>query len=169
MAVIEAKRESKNPEAGLQKAIRYAGKLNVRFVFATNGRKIYEFDLLTGKGNYISRMPTLDELLLKSAGEHIPLKEILLAAGPGPIVDRSLRPYQETATNKILESIALRDSKVLVEMPVGTGKSSVLLQVVHRLKQSSWNIQGAAREPKVLFLTDRTILMQQVKGFFPSR
>jgi type I restriction enzyme, R subunit len=78
LAIIEAKRESKSPSAGLQKAIFYAGKLNVRFVFATNGKKIYQFDLVTNKGNYIQRLPTPDELLLRSNEAHVPLKEALL-------------------------------------------------------------------------------------------
>ncbi|MBF4260161.1 DEAD/DEAH box helicase, partial [Vibrio anguillarum] len=49
LAVVEAKKESEHPTKGLQQAIDYAKKLLVRFVYSSNGKQTYEFDLETGK------------------------------------------------------------------------------------------------------------------------
>nr|WP_226980899.1 hypothetical protein [Vibrio litoralis] len=44
--------KSEHPTKGLQQAIGYAKKLLVRFVYSSNGKQTYEFDLETGKGDY---------------------------------------------------------------------------------------------------------------------
>jgi type I restriction enzyme R subunit len=53
LAIIEAKKQSAHPTQKLQQAIDYAQKLGVRFVYSSNGEKIYEFDLEPGKGDYV--------------------------------------------------------------------------------------------------------------------
>ena len=50
LAIIEAKAEHRDPLDGLQQSINYAQKLGIDFVYATNGHKIYEHNLRTGKG-----------------------------------------------------------------------------------------------------------------------
>ena len=51
-AIKEAKKPSAYPTKGLQQAIEYAEKLGVRFVYSTNGERLYEFDREVGKGDY---------------------------------------------------------------------------------------------------------------------
>ena len=58
LAVVEAKKESEHPTKGLQQAIDYANKLRVRFVYSSNGKQTYEFDLESGKGDYVEFYPT---------------------------------------------------------------------------------------------------------------
>jgi type I restriction enzyme R subunit len=47
LAVIEAKREELSESEGVAQAKHYAGKMAVRFAYATNGHKIYRMDLGT--------------------------------------------------------------------------------------------------------------------------
>ena len=44
LAVVEAKKTSKSYTAGVSQAKNYAKKLNIRFTYATNGKKIYQID-----------------------------------------------------------------------------------------------------------------------------
>lgn len=78
IGIVEAKSEDKEPTEGLQQAIEYAQKLRVRFIYSTNGRKIYQFDLREGKGDYITDYPSPDELYAKAVSRSSPLKDTLL-------------------------------------------------------------------------------------------
>ena len=49
LAVIEAKAWNQELTEGVAQATNYAGKLAVRFAYATNGRGIYAIDMQTGK------------------------------------------------------------------------------------------------------------------------
>jgi len=69
LATIEAKKQSAHPTQGLQQAMAYAQKLSIRFIYSTNGEKIYEFDLESGKGEYVEGYPGPDELLARYAGK----------------------------------------------------------------------------------------------------
>lgn len=62
LAVVEAKKESEHPTKGLQQAIDYANKLSVRFVYSSNGKQTCEFDLDTGKGDFIEFYPAPAQL-----------------------------------------------------------------------------------------------------------
>mgnify|MGYP003640552049 FL=1 len=44
LAIVEAKKLGDHPTKGLQQALEYAEKLKINFVYATNGKRIYEFD-----------------------------------------------------------------------------------------------------------------------------
>lgn len=45
LAIIEAKKFTKDPLDGLSQGIEYAKILNVPFVYSSNGEKIYEYDM----------------------------------------------------------------------------------------------------------------------------
>ena len=49
IAVVEAKKASKDVLAGLEQAKRYMNLLGVTFAYATNGREIVEYDSITKK------------------------------------------------------------------------------------------------------------------------
>ena len=57
LAVLEAKREEKNPLDGKEQAKKYARSLNVRFVILSNGNSHYFFDLKTGNPQPIREIP----------------------------------------------------------------------------------------------------------------
>ena len=62
LAVIEAKKRSLSDTEGLAQAKRYAGRLQARFAFSTNGDGIYRVDMQTGEECYVDQYPNPDEM-----------------------------------------------------------------------------------------------------------
>jgi|SRR5690554_3523949 len=166
LAIIEAKRLGDHPTKGLHQALGYAEKLDINFVYATNGERIYEFNRRTGKGDYIDKFPTPKELYDKLFEKKNILKEqllsipFLLTGNFGP------RYYQEIAVNKTMESIADGQKRLLLTLATGTGKTFISFQIVHKLLQAKWNLDGNDRRPRILFLADRNILADQAINTF---
>ncbi len=166
LAIIEAKRLDKHPTEGLQQAIKYAEKLKVKYVFATNGKQVYEFDLSTGKGDYIDSFPTPDEIYNRSFENLTPVKEDLLSVPFYLTGDKQPRYYQENAVNKAVEAIANNEKRILLTLATGTGKTFIAFQIVYKLYQKRWNLDKAERRPKILILADRNILADQAINTF---
>jgi type I restriction enzyme R subunit len=166
IGIIEAKAEHKEPTEGLQQVINYAKKLNVRFVFSTNGKSIYEFDVQEGKGEYITAYPTPDALYQKAVLLQTPLKDKLLNTPFYISGDKPPRYYQEIAVQKVMEGIAEGKNRLLLTLATGTGKTVIAFQIVHKLLQAKWNIEGADRRPRILFLADRNVLVDQAMNTF---
>ena len=166
LAIIEAKRIDKHPTEGLQQAIGYAEKLKVNYVYSTNGKKIYEFDLTTGKGDYIDSFPTPDEIYKRSFDNLTPEKENLLSVPFYLTGDKQPRYYQENAVNKAIEAIANKENRILLTLATGTGKTFIAFQIVYKLFQKRWNLDDAERRPKILILADRNILADQAINTF---
>jgi len=166
LAIIEAKKLDKHPTEGLQQAIEYAKKLKVRFVFATNGEKIYQFDMESGTGDYIDNFPTPDTLLHASIKQLSSLKERLLSIPFFLWADKQARYYQEIAVNKAVEAIADNQKRILLTLATGTGKTFIAFQIVHKLLSVKWNLDNSERSPKILFLADRNILADQAINTF---
>lgn len=166
LAIIEAKKLGKHPTDGLQQAIRYADKLKVRFIFATNGEKIYQFDMKTGTGDYIDHFPTPEALFQESVDNLTSLKKQLLGVPFYLVGDKQPRYYQEIAVNKAVEAIADDKKRVLLTLATGTGKTFIAFQIVHKLLSVKWNLDKADRRPKILFLADRNILADQAINTF---
>ena len=166
LAIVEAKKLDDHPTKGLQQALEYAEKLKINFVYATNGKRIYEFDRRQGKGNYIDTFPTPPELYNRLFGKQNDLKAklhnipFLLTGNFGP------RYYQEIAVNKVMESIADGENRILLTLATGTGKTFISFQIVHKLLQAKWNLDGNDRRPRVLFLADRNVLADQAINTF---
>ena len=62
LAVIEAKAWHEPLTLGVAQAKTYAGKLGLRFAYATNGQGIYAIDMQSGEENQISAYPSPEEL-----------------------------------------------------------------------------------------------------------
>lgn len=165
LAIIEAKKAALHPTDGLQQVINYGKKLNLEFVYSTNGKEIYEFQLSKGKGQYIENFPTPSELYDKIYNENKELKEHLHKI---PFLLERFQPryYQEAAVNSAIEHIANGDKRILLTLATGTGKTFIALQIVHKLLQGKWNIDGEDRRPRVLFLADRNVLADQAINTF---
>ncbi|NQY10286.1 MAG: DEAD/DEAH box helicase family protein [Flavobacteriales bacterium] len=172
LAMIEAKKLSEHPTKGLSQVIEYAEalknakKLEVNILYTTNGKSIYEFDLRTGKGDYIDRFPTPKELYVKIHGGNLVLKEKL--HGVPFHLTGSMRPryYQEIAVNKVMESVADGEKRILLNLATGTGKTFISFQIAHKLLQAKWNLDGESRRPRILFLADRNVLADQAINTF---
>lgn len=167
LAVVEAKKESEHPTKGLQQAIDYANKLRVRFVYSSNGKQTYEFDLETGKGDYIEFYPTPAELEKRYAGEATDLSQELRNI---PFhLEGAMQPryYQELAVHAATDAIGQEKSRILLTLATGTGKTFIAFQIVHKVFQARWNRdQPGSRRPRVLFLADRNILADQAINTF---
>ena len=57
LAVVEAKAWDKPLTEGVAQAKDYAGKLAVRFAYATNGQGIYGIDMETGTEGEVAALP----------------------------------------------------------------------------------------------------------------
>ena len=69
LAVVEAKAWGRPLTEGVAQAKDYAGKLSVRFTYATNGQGIYGIDMGLGGEGEIAAYPTPDELWERTFAE----------------------------------------------------------------------------------------------------
>ena len=85
----------------------YAERLNTRFALCTNGDKIYQVDMLTGKEGYLDRYPTPEELWTATYPSQNDWRDRFAAI---PFEDKGgtweTRYYQHNAIEAVLEGIA---------------------------------------------------------------
>ncbi len=162
IAVVEAKPEYKHAAEGLQQAKEYAAILGLRFAYATNGQAIIEADLQTGIEREVERFPTPDDLWSR-LGLNPPVAGGLLTP-THPVPGKRLRYYQETAINRAVSAIAAGKDRTLLTLATGTGKTTVAFQICWKLWTAKWNRRGEARRPRILYLADRNILIDQPLG-----
>jgi len=73
--------------------------------------------------------------------------------------DKKPRYYQEIAINRAIQAILEGRTRLLLTLATGTGKTAVAFQIIYKLWNNRWNNTGEYRRPKVLFLADRTVLV----------
>ena len=172
LAVVEAKAAWKTAGAGMQQAKDYAGMLGLKFAYATNGREIIEFDYFTGKETPILAYPTPADLWARyRTGKGLADDTVAtrLTTPMNHTVGKGERYYQEIAINRAVEGILTGRRRQLLTMATGTGKTAVAFQVCWKLWNARWNRTGEYRRPKILYLADRNILIDQPKdGMFAS-
>ncbi len=165
IAVVEAKAAYKSAGDGIQQAKDYAQILGLKFAYGTNGKEILEHDFLTGKESSIDQFPTPEELWARLKGaEHITSEvgERLLAPYYH-LSGKSPRYYQEIAINRAVQAILQGKKRILLTLATGTGKTVVAFQICWKLWNSRWNKSGDYRRPRILFLADRNILVDEPK------
>ena len=171
IGVIEAKAFDLPATEGVAQAKEYAGKLQIDYTYATNGREIYQISMKSGQEGLVAKFPTPDELWSKTYSGQNEWKEKFASV---PIEgDHGKRYYQELAINNALDAIAEEKTRVLLTMATGTGKTAVAAQISWKLFQTKWNLKrDGTRRPRILFLADRNILADQAFGndfaIFPS-
>ena len=176
LAVIEAKADKYYHTEGLPQAKDYAERLDVRFTYATNGKRIYGVDMETGEEGDVDRYPTPDELwemtfptpVQAFAKDIDAWRERFRAI---PFEDRGgtwqPRYYQDVAIRRTLDAIATKKDRLLLTLATGTGKTAVAFQIAWALFQAKWNLQrDGKRRPRILFLADRNILADQAFNAF---
>lgn len=166
LAIIEAKKFEQEPTKGLQQAIAYADKLKLEFIYSTNGQKIYEFNLITGKGEFIEHYPSPADLFYRYFNKSNELKEKLLSIPFYLSGNFQPRYYQEIAVSKVMQNIADGKKRILLTLATGTGKTFIAFQIANKLFTAKWNIDNNNRRPKILFLADRNILADQAINTF---
>jgi type I restriction enzyme R subunit len=171
LAVVEAKETGLPAEAGVQQAREYAEILGLKFAYATNGYRIIEIDYTTGTEREVDRYATPEELFARLTATtrvsqdvtaHL-LEPFNLLSGKVP------RYYQQIAIDRVIEAILLGQKRILATLATGTGKTCVAFQICWKLWNSRWNCAGEYRRPKILFLADRNILVDDpmAKMFAP--
>ncbi len=165
IAVVEAKATYKNPGDGLQQAKEYARILGLKFAFATNGRGIVEHDFLTGKDADLDSFPAPSDLwrrTQKSEGITEDIANRLLAPSYH-LSGKSPRYYQEIAINRAVQAVMQGKPRILLTLATGTGKTIVAFQICWKLWSGRWNRTGEYRRPKILYLADRNVLIDDPK------
>ena len=164
IGIIEVKENNHSVGAGMQQGLEYAEILNLPFIFSTNGdRFLFHDKTNTSK---IETELELDEfpspetlwnkyleyrgIETKSAKEIVEQDYFFDGSGKSP------RYYQQNAINSTLEAIAKGQSRILLVMATGTGKTYTAFQIAHRL----WKSKAKKR---ILFLADRNSLIDQTK------
>ena len=136
LAIVEAKATTKYYTEGVGQAKDYAGRLQVRFTYSTNGLKIYRIDMQHGLEGDATSYPTPDELWEQTFGEQNKLQPIaavwrdkLLSI---PFEDRGgtwqPRYYQENAITKTLEAIAEDRQRILLTLATAQEKQQSLFK-----------------------------------------
>ena len=159
LAVIEAKKTIVDPRAGKRKAQQYAQCLEAKYgqkpvVYYTNG---FETNIIDGLG-YPAR-PIYGFHTRKD------LQKMIQKRGRQDIIDMQAkeeivnRPYQTRAVKRICEHFNTKHRKGLLVMATGTGKTRVAIALVDVLLRNNWI-------KNVLFLADRTALVEQAFGKF---
>ncbi len=129
IALVEAKRTSRDALAGKRQAADYADRIQARygiypFIFLSNGKTIWFWDRAGYPLREVSGFFTPDDL----ARLHFQraYRTALHELGPSPaIVDR---PYQVEAIKRVTEALAQSRRKFLLVMATGTGKGNTTEQ-----------------------------------------
>ena len=166
IAVVEAKAAYKQPADGLQQAKEYASILDLAFAYGTNGHGIVEFDYLTGLERELERFPTPDELwrrLREGSDLADDLRAQRLLQPAFHESGKTPRYYQRIAIDRVVRAILAADQRILLTMATGTGKTIVAFQVCWKLWSAGWSRSGERRKPRILYLADRNILVDDPK------
>ena len=165
VAIIEAKANRHAVRAGIQQALEYARILDIPSVYSSNGDAFHEHDRTCSDGN-IERQLALDNFPspqalwqrykqykgIQTAEEERISAQDYFFDGSG----RTPRYYQQIAINRTVEAIAKGQSRILLTMATGTGKTYTAFQIIHRLWKSG-------TKKRILFLADRNALIDQAR------
>ena len=163
LAVVEAKRTTKSPQAGEQQAKLYADCLEQMtgrrpIIFYTNGFTHWIWDDAAGyPPREIQGFYTRDELELaiqrrqtRKPLANIPIDSIIVE-----------RHYQNRAIRAIDEAFTAKQREALLVMATGAGKTRTVIALVKQLMEANW-------VKRVLFLADRTALVSQATNAFKT-
>jgi len=170
LGVVEAKALHQAMTEGVGQAKDYAGKLGIRFTFATNGQGFYGIDMQEGTEGEIPAFPTPDELWNRTFAVPNAWRGRFAAV---PFEDRGgtyqARYYQDIAVHAVMEAVAAERQRILLTLATGTGKTFIAFQVAWKLFHSRWNLsREPTRRPRVLFLADRNTLADQAYNAFSA-
>lgn len=159
IAVIEAKKTSKDEIVGSQQAKLYADCIEKIYgvrpvIFYTNGYIIKMVDCAGYPPRRVYGFYTKDEL-------HSLIVRRTLGNITNTRIDPSIsdRYFIQSACTAVCESFNQKRRKALVVMATGTGKTRCAISIVDVLQKCNW-------VKHVLFLADRTALINQAKNAF---
>lgn len=163
LAVVEAKRTTKDPHVGKQQAKLYADCMERRFgrrpiIYYTSGYETWIWDDTMYPERAVQGFHTQDQLqlLINRRQTRKPLAE--------QQIDNSIveRPYQHNAIRAVTEAYEQDcERKALVVMATGTGKTRTVVALAKLLQEANW-------AKRVLFLADRVALVKQAANAFKT-
>ena len=161
LAVVEAKRTSKDPKIGQQQAKLYADCLEKKYkqrpvIFFTNGFETYIFDdynQYSERRVYGFYKKSELQLMVDRRNSRISLDKVYIKD------EISNRYYQKEAIKNVCEALEKRERKMLLVCATGTGKTRTAISIVDVLSRHNWI-------KNVLFLADRKALVKQAKNNF---
>lgn len=166
LAILEAKAETEPAADGMQQASRYAKRLMIRFSLSSNGQDWILTDNESGTYDILTTPPTPDDIITR-LGVTIDWDGWEACFMSGYHVDqvsrKTVRPYQEMAIAKTLWQFAQGNSRALLLMATGTGKTFTVFQLIWKMMTGN-----ALRRQHVLFLTDRNNLKDQAYRAFAA-
>jgi len=161
LAVIEAKRTSKDPEIGREQARLYADGLEKKeqqrpLIFYTNGYQTWLWDdALRYPPRQVFGFYSKDSLQYRIQQRR--LRQPLAERNPRPQITSRL--YQVEAIKRVCERFDQGHRKALIVQATGTGKTRVAVALTDLLIRAGW-------VKRVLFLCDRRELRKQAKNAF---
>ncbi len=163
LAVVEAKKTSKDPKIGREQAKLYANCLEKQYdvrpiIFYTNGLETYIWDDYNGYSERrIYGFFKKDELqlIIDRRTQRKTLRNINIKD------EISNRYYQKEAITACCEELERRKRKLLLVMATGTGKTRTAISLVDVVTRHNW-------VKNILFLADRTALVKQAKKNFSN-
>ena len=162
LAVIEAKRTSRDPNDGRTQAVQYADCLERKFgrrpmMFTTNGFETYFWDDATGPQRPVSGIFSREDLqkLMNRRTQRLKLETVAI---DDKITDRY---YQKEAIRAVCQQLEQGFRKHLLVMATGTGKTRTASSLTDVLSRGNY-------VTNILFLADRTALVKQAKDDFKN-
>ncbi|MCX8478547.1 MAG: DEAD/DEAH box helicase family protein [Chitinophagales bacterium] len=157
VAVVEAKRTSRDPRVGQHQAKCYADCLQKEYgqrpvIFYTNGFQTWMWDDLNYAPREVFGFYTKDELLTLIQ-RRIFKKPLASQTINDAITDRY---YQHEAIRKIAEALENNHREALLVMATGVGKTRVAASLIDFLSKANW-------AKRILFLADRNALIHQAQ------
>ncbi|WP_229187810.1 DEAD/DEAH box helicase family protein [Bradyrhizobium oropedii] len=163
LGVVEAKRTRKDARSGQQQAKLYADRLEAQFgrrpvIFYSNGHEHWVWDDTRYPPREIGGFYKRDELelLIQRRTSRKPLG--------GEAINRKIveRPYQQRAIRAVAKHFEQDgERKALLVMATGSGKTRTVIALIDLLIRANW-------VKRVLFLADRTALVNQAAGAFKA-
>jgi type I restriction enzyme R subunit len=174
VTLVEAKEESESVDAGLGQARGYAEDLSLLFAYSANGHGFAEWDAFLNQiTNPCDPFPSPTNLwdrlqnnkgipTAREGGPPIDQRRHPLLYPPCPeqVTGKELRYYQEAALTAAIERMLRGQTRILLTLATGTGKTFIAFQLVWKLRRSGWLTKP------VLFLADRLPLRNQAFNTF---
>lgn len=161
LAVVEAKKSSKDAEIGREQAKQYCYNIQKQldielpFCFYTNGHDTYFWDLENYPPRKIIGFPSRDDL---ERFQYIRRNKKALTQ---VLINKDIagRDYQIRAIRSVLEGIENKKREFLLVMATGTGKTRTCIAYVDAMMRAGY-------AERVLFLVDRIALREQALSAF---
>ncbi len=161
LAVVEAKKSSKDAGTGREQAKQYCYNIQKKtndilpFCFYTNGHEIFFWDLEHAPPRKVVGYPTREDLeryqYIREAKKPL-ISEFINTKVAG-------RDYQIRAIRSVMDGLEQKRRTFLIVMATGTGKTRTTIALVEALMRAGW-------AEKALFLVDRIALRDQALEAF---